>query len=61
VKKQILPKSTSVIHALHGFASASHSEGFGQAVIEAIAVGKPVIASRIAPSPKSSSMATQPC
>jgi glycosyltransferase involved in cell wall biosynthesis len=31
------------------FAFASHSEGFGQVVIEAMAAGKPVIASRIAP------------
>jgi glycosyltransferase involved in cell wall biosynthesis len=37
------------LHALDVFALASRSEGFGQVVIEAMAAGKPVVASRIAP------------
>jgi len=36
------------LHALDVFAFASQSEGFGQVVIEAMAAGKPVVASRIA-------------
>ncbi|MGQ9463684.1 MAG: glycosyltransferase family 4 protein, partial [Candidatus Fervidibacter sp.] len=39
----------SFLHALDIFAFASRSEGFGQVVIEAMAAGKPVVASRIAP------------
>jgi glycosyltransferase involved in cell wall biosynthesis len=35
------------LHALDVFALASRSEGFGQVVIEAMAAGKPVVASRI--------------
>jgi glycosyltransferase involved in cell wall biosynthesis len=37
------------LHALDVFAFASRSEGFGQVVIEAMAAGKPVVVSRIAP------------
>ncbi len=37
------------LHALDVFAFASRSEGFGQVVIEAMAAGKAVVASRIAP------------
>jgi glycosyltransferase involved in cell wall biosynthesis len=37
------------LHGLDVFALASHSEGFGQVIIEAMAAGKPVVASRIAP------------
>lgn len=39
----------SFLHALDVFAFASRSEGFGQVVIEAMAAGKPVVASNIAP------------
>jgi glycosyltransferase involved in cell wall biosynthesis len=39
----------SFLHALDVFAFASRSEGFGQVVIEAMAAGKPVAASNIAP------------
>ena len=39
----------SFLHALDLFAFASRSEGFGQVVIEAMAAGKPVVVSRIAP------------
>jgi len=39
----------SFLHALDVFAFASRSEGFGQVVIEAMAAGKPVVVSRIAP------------
>lgn len=39
----------SGLHALDVFALASRSEGFGQVVIEAMAAGKPVVASRIPP------------
>lgn len=35
--------------AIDVFAFATHSEGFGQVVIEAMAAGKPVVASNIAP------------
>ncbi|MBI4522558.1 MAG: glycosyltransferase [Deltaproteobacteria bacterium] len=37
------------LHALDVFVFASRSEGFGQAVIEAMAAGKPVVASKIPP------------
>ncbi len=39
----------SFLHAVDVFAFASRSEGFGQVVIEAMAAGKPVVVSRIAP------------
>jgi glycosyltransferase involved in cell wall biosynthesis len=39
----------SFLHRLDVFAFASRSEGFGQVVIEAMAVGKPVVAGRIPP------------
>jgi glycosyltransferase involved in cell wall biosynthesis len=37
------------LRSLDVFALASHSEGFGQVIIEAMAAGKPVIASKIPP------------
>jgi glycosyltransferase involved in cell wall biosynthesis len=40
-------KVASFLHTLDVFAFASRSEGFGQVVIEAMAAGKPVVASRI--------------
>lgn len=40
---------SSFLHALDVFALPSRSEGFGQVAIEAMAAGKPVVASRIAP------------
>jgi len=39
----------SFLHAIDVFAFASRSEGFGQVVIEAMAAGKPVVVSHIAP------------
>ncbi len=39
----------SFLHALDVFAFASRSEGFGQVVIEAMAAGKSVVASKIPP------------
>ncbi len=39
----------SFLYALDVFAFASRSEGFGQVVIEAMAAGKPVVASNIPP------------
>jgi glycosyltransferase involved in cell wall biosynthesis len=39
----------SFLHGVDVFAFPSRSEGFGQAVIEAMAAGKPVVASRIPP------------
>ncbi len=39
----------SFLHAIDVFVFASRSEGFGQVVIEAMAAGKPVVVSRIAP------------
>lgn len=39
----------SFLHALDVFAFASRSEGFGQVVIEAMAAGKPVVASKTPP------------
>ncbi len=39
----------SFLRAIDVFAFASRSEGFGQVVIEAMAAGKPVVVSRIAP------------
>jgi glycosyltransferase involved in cell wall biosynthesis len=40
---------SSFLHALDVFALPSRSEGFGQVAIEAMAAGKPVVASKIAP------------
>ncbi len=39
----------SFLHALDVFAFASRSEGFGQVLIEAMAAGKPVVATEIPP------------
>lgn len=39
----------SFLHTLDVFAFASFSEGFGQVVVEAMAAGKPVVASNIPP------------
>jgi glycosyltransferase involved in cell wall biosynthesis len=39
----------SFLHAIDVFAFASRTEGFGQVVIEAMAAGKPVVVSGIAP------------
>jgi len=39
----------SFLDALDVFAFATHSEGFGQVLVEAMAAGKPAVASRVAP------------
>lgn len=40
---------SSFLQSINIFAFASRSEGFGQVVVEAMAVGRPVVASRIPP------------
>lgn len=39
----------SFLNALDVFAFATHSEGFGQVMVEAMAAGRPAVASRVAP------------